>query len=96
MCSLTPDTLFMVWQYYETEWTLWSRFDIEGKKDGGEMTLGEFMDLFKVQHPLVNHSCTFSIGRIAHFLYDGLPCMDYKGFSVSLSVCLSLSLASFL
>ena len=43
-------------QYYETEWTLWDRFDLKGRKeDGGEMTLREFVDYFKVmisRHPL--------------------------------------------
>ena len=30
-------------QYYETEWTLWDRFEVKG-----EMTLKEFLDYFQV------------------------------------------------
>ena len=36
-------------QYYDTEWTLWDRFEVAGVKEGGaEMTLREFLDYFKV------------------------------------------------
>merc|ERR1712079_544422 len=35
-------------KYYETEWTLWDRFEINAvKPDGNEMTLKEFMDYFQ-------------------------------------------------
>uniref|UniRef100_A0A1X7VSA6 E1 ubiquitin-activating enzyme n=1 Tax=Amphimedon queenslandica TaxID=400682 RepID=A0A1X7VSA6_AMPQE len=35
-------------KYYDIEWTLWDRFDIQGKKDdGSEMTLGEFINYFE-------------------------------------------------
>ncbi|XP_003746538.1 ubiquitin-like modifier-activating enzyme 1 [Galendromus occidentalis] len=34
-------------KYYETEFTLWDRFDLEG-----EMTLQEFIDYFKTKHDL--------------------------------------------
>ena len=35
-------------KYYETEWTLWDRFEINAvKPDGKEMTLKEFMDYFQ-------------------------------------------------
>jgi ubiquitin-activating enzyme E1 len=34
-------------------WTLWDRFDIDGRKaDGGEMTVGELIDYFKNEHKL--------------------------------------------
>ena len=43
------DFTLVILQYYDTEWTLWDRFDIQGRReDGKEMTLGEFMDYFKV------------------------------------------------
>jgi ubiquitin-activating enzyme E1 len=36
-------------KYNDTEWTLWDRFEVDGRRDGGnEMTLGEFMDYFQV------------------------------------------------
>uniref|UniRef100_A0A0A9XZ86 E1 ubiquitin-activating enzyme n=4 Tax=Lygus hesperus TaxID=30085 RepID=A0A0A9XZ86_LYGHE len=34
-------------KYYETEWTLWDRFEVQG-----ELTLKEFMDYFKNKHGL--------------------------------------------
>ncbi|CAA9999901.1 unnamed protein product [Nesidiocoris tenuis] len=34
-------------KYYDTEWTLWDRFEVQG-----EMTLREFMDYFKTKHGL--------------------------------------------
>jgi len=35
------------------KWTLWERFDIDGRKsDGDEMTVGELIDYFKIDHKL--------------------------------------------
>ena len=31
-------------QYYDTEWTLWDRFEVDG-----EITLKEFLDLMQVR-----------------------------------------------
>merc|ERR1719435_422433 len=41
-------------KYYETEWTLWDRFELDGVQPGAEkeMTLQEFMDYFQNQHKL--------------------------------------------
>ncbi|KAM6141160.1 ubiquitin-like modifier-activating enzyme 1 [Erethizon dorsatum] len=40
-------------QYYNPEWTLWDRFDVQGRQpDGEEMTLQQFLDYFKTQHKL--------------------------------------------
>ena len=37
-------------QYYDTEWTLWDRFEVKGLQEGcPEMTLQQFIDHFKVQ-----------------------------------------------
>ena len=36
-------------QYYDTEWTLWDRFEVKGLQEGcPEMTLQQFIDHFKV------------------------------------------------
>lgn len=36
-------------QYYEVEWTLWDRFEVQGlQPDGQEMTLRQFLAYFKV------------------------------------------------
>ena len=41
-------------KYYDTDWTLWDRFEVEAIKPGTdrEMTLQEFMDYFKNEHKL--------------------------------------------
>ncbi|KAK3736400.1 hypothetical protein QZH41_017900 [Actinostola sp. cb2023] len=40
-------------KYYDTEFTLWDRFEIQGIKENGvEMTLQEFMNYFKEKHRL--------------------------------------------
>lgn len=40
-------------KYYETDWTIWDRFEINSvKEDGTEMTMRDFMDFFKNQHKL--------------------------------------------
>merc|ERR1711936_487212 len=41
-------------KYYETEWTLWDRFEMEAIQPGSdrEMTLQEFMDYFQNEHKL--------------------------------------------
>lgn len=40
-------------KYYETEWTIWDRFDINSvKADGKEMTMKDFMEYFKNEHKL--------------------------------------------
>jgi len=34
-------------------WTLWDRFEIDGRKSGGgEMTIGELIEYFKTDHKL--------------------------------------------
>lgn len=43
--SPSPPTLS---QYYETEWTLWDRFVVDGRRDGSEMTVQELYDYFEV------------------------------------------------
>ncbi|XP_077891556.1 ubiquitin-like modifier-activating enzyme 1 isoform X2 [Ictidomys tridecemlineatus] len=40
-------------QYYNHEWTLWDRFDVQGlQSNGEEMTLKQFLDHFKTEHKL--------------------------------------------
>nr|CAB3267419.1 ubiquitin-like modifier-activating enzyme 1 [Phallusia mammillata] len=43
-------------KYYDTEWSLWDRFDVDGVNlapDGaGEMTLGDFLQYFEREHKL--------------------------------------------
>nr|XP_020043100.1 ubiquitin-like modifier-activating enzyme 1 [Castor canadensis] len=40
-------------KYYNQEWTLWDRFDVQGlQSNGEEMTLRQFLDYFKTEHKL--------------------------------------------
>uniref|UniRef100_A0A8U7NXF4 E1 ubiquitin-activating enzyme n=1 Tax=Corvus moneduloides TaxID=1196302 RepID=A0A8U7NXF4_CORMO len=40
-------------KYYEVEWTLWDRFEVQGlQPDGREMTLRQFLAYFKKEHRL--------------------------------------------
>lgn len=40
-------------KYYDKEFTLWDRFEVNGRKeDGSEMTLQELFDLFQNEHKL--------------------------------------------
>uniref|UniRef100_A0A8C7XMU7 E1 ubiquitin-activating enzyme n=1 Tax=Oryzias sinensis TaxID=183150 RepID=A0A8C7XMU7_9TELE len=40
-------------KYYETEWSLWDRFEVTGMQaNGEEMTLRQFLDYFKNEHQL--------------------------------------------
>ncbi|KAF6719684.1 Ubiquitin-like modifier-activating enzyme 1 [Oryzias melastigma] len=40
-------------KYYETEWSLWDRFEVTGMQPNGEeMTLRQFLDYFKNEHQL--------------------------------------------
>ncbi|EPY75682.1 ubiquitin-like modifier-activating enzyme 1 Y-like protein [Camelus ferus] len=40
-------------QYYNQEWTLWDRFEVQGlQPNGEEMTLKQFLDYFKIEHKL--------------------------------------------
>merc|ERR1712142_1322807 len=40
-------------KYYDTEWTLWDRFEINSvKEDGSEMTMKDFMEFFETKHKL--------------------------------------------
>ncbi|XP_074248483.1 ubiquitin-like modifier-activating enzyme 1 [Saimiri boliviensis] len=40
-------------QYYNQEWTLWDRFDVQGiQPNGKEMTLKQFLAYFKTEHKL--------------------------------------------
>ena len=37
-------------QYYNQEWTLWDRFEVQGlQPNGEEMTLKQYLDYFKVR-----------------------------------------------
>ena len=49
-------------QYYDTEWTLWDRFEVEGVMEGDkEMTLKQFLDYFQVMTCVCVHVCVLCV-----------------------------------
>ena len=45
--------LIFVLEYYDQEWALWYRFNVQGLQPcGEEMTLKQFIDYFKVRKAL--------------------------------------------
>ena len=89
MCSTTTrwcnDDVMCNTQYYDTEWTLWSRFEVQGvKENGDEMTLREFLEYFQVCCLLISlFVCLF-------------VCLLVGSLLVCLSICLCVCLSSFI
>ena len=45
--------IFQTTYMKDKTWTLWDRFEVEGRKqDGAEMTIAEFIEYFKKEHKL--------------------------------------------
>ena len=48
VCTMHLMCVLSLMQYCGKKWTLWDRFEIEGVREQGEMTLGDLMDYFEV------------------------------------------------
>lgn len=71
-------------KYYDTEWTLWDRFDINGvNPDGSEMTLKEFMDYFKNNYKLEISMLSYDVSILYSFFMNKAKVEDRMKMAMS-------------
>ncbi|KAI6654210.1 Ubiquitin-like modifier-activating enzyme 1 [Oopsacas minuta] len=73
-------------KYYETEWTLWDRFEIDGRLADGEMTLGEFIGVFKEKYRLNITMLSQGVALIFAFFTEAKKKKERMEMSVSKAV----------
>lgn len=70
-------------KYYDTEWTLWDRFEIGRHDNGSELTLGQFMDHFKNKERLDISMLSYDVAILYSFFMQPAKVEERKKMPLS-------------